>query len=292
MGQLQGKVALVTGANTGIGRETAKQLARMGAHVFLACRSLEKTQPALDEINALGQGKAEFLPLDLGSFAAVHECADLFLKRQLPLHLLINNAGLAGNKGMTESGFEMTFGVCHMGHFLLTNLLLDKLRQSAPARVVVVSSKMHKGKLDYDLSTVQSPTQSWNGIKEYKLAKLANVLFAKELAKRLQGTGVTVYAVHPGVVASDVWRSLPWPLDAILKHFMLTTEDGAKTSLYCATAEEVATQTGLYYDECAVAEPAPLALDSNVAAQLWQQSERWIEQMDQPPRTDVAATSL
>ncbi|HAG94556.1 MAG TPA: SDR family oxidoreductase, partial [Gammaproteobacteria bacterium] len=127
MGSMQGKVAIVTGANTGIGRETALELARQGAQVFLACRSQAKTQPVVDEINRQihdqDQGKAEFLPLDLGSFDSVRRCAELFLQKGLPLHVLVNNAGLAGNKGLTDSGFEMTFGVCHMGHFLLTNLL-------------------------------------------------------------------------------------------------------------------------------------------------------------------------
>ncbi len=277
MGSMQGKVAIVTGANTGIGRETAKELARQGAHVFLACRSREKTQPVVDDINGLGKGKAEFLPLDLGSFDSVRKCAEQFLQKNLPLHLLVDNAGLAGNKGLTESGFEMTFGVCHMGHFLLTNLLLDKLKQSAPARIVVVSSKMHKGPKAFDLSDVKAPTKSWNGIQEYGLAKLANILFVKELAKRLQGTGVTVYAVHPGVVASDVWRAVPWPLDKLIKLFMISTEEGAKTSLYCATSDEVADQSGLYYDECKVAEPSPLALDAGLAEELWGESERWVE---------------
>jgi len=164
-----------------------------------------------------------------------------------------------------------------MGHFLLTNLLLDKLKQSAPARIVVVSSKMHFGPKAFDLSKVKAPTQSFNGLKEYGLAKLCNVLFVKALAKRLQGTGVTVYAVHPGVVASDVWRSVPWPLGPIMKRFMLTTEDGAKTSLYCATAAAAAGESGLYYDECAVKEPSPLALDAVLAEKLWVVSEEWVE---------------
>ena len=280
MGKMQGKVAIVTGANTGIGRETAKELAREGAHVFLACRSREKTQPVLDEINGLiqdkDQAKAEFLPLDLGSFDSVRKCAELFLEKNLPLHLLVNNAGLAGAKGMTESGFEVTFGVCHVGHFLLTTLLLDKLKQSAPARIVVVSSKIHKRPKKFDLSDVRAPTKTLDGLKEYGLAKLANVLFAKALAKRLQGTGVTTYALHPGVVASDVWRAIPWPLDKLIKLFMISTEEGAKTSLYCAMADEVAGQSGLYYDECKVTEPSPLALDEGLAERLWKESEKWV----------------
>lgn len=281
MGSMQGKVAIVTGANTGIGRETALELARQGAQVFLACRSQAKTQPVVDEINRQihdqDQGKAEFLPLDLGSFDSVRRCAELFLQKGLPLHVLVNNAGLAGNKGLTDSGFEMTFGVCHMGHFLLTNLLLDTLKQSAPARIVVVSSKMHKGPKRFNFAAVKSPTKSWNGVPEYGQAKLANVLFVKALAKRLEGTGVNVYALHPGVVASDVWRALPWPLDKLIKPFMLSTADGAKTSLYCAMSDAAAGQSGLYYDECKVAEPSALALDEGLAEELWSKSEGWVE---------------
>ena len=277
MGSMQGKVAIVTGANTGIGRETALELARQGAQVFLACRSQAKTQPVVDEINRQihdqDQGKAEFLPLDLGSFDSVRRCAELFLQKGLPLHVLVNNAGLAGNKGLTDSGFEMTFGVCHMGHFLLTNLLLDTLKQSAPARIVVVSSKMHKGPKRFNFAAVKSPTKSWNGVPEYGQAKLANVLFVKALAKRLEGTGVNVYALHPGVVASDVWRALPWPLDKLIKPFMLSTAEGAKTSLYCAMSDAAAGQSGLYYDECKVAEPSALALDEGLAEELWSKSE-------------------
>jgi len=278
---MQGKVAIVTGANTGIGRETALELARQGAQVFLACRSQAKTQPVVDEINRQihdqDQGKAEFLPLDLGSFDSVRRCAELFLQKGLPLHVLVNNAGLAGNKGLTDSGFEMTFGVCHMGHFLLTNLLLDTLKQSAPARIVVVSSKMHKGPKRFNFAAVKSPTKSWNGVPEYGQAKLANVLFVKALAKRLEGTGVNVYALHPGVVASDVWRALPWPLDKLIKPFMLSTAEGAKTSLYCAMSDAAAGQSGLYYDECKVAEPSALALDEGLAEELWSKSEGWVE---------------
>ena len=180
-------------------------------------------------------------------------------------------------KGLTDSGFEMTFGVCHMGHFLLTNLLLDTLKQSAPARIVVVSSKMHKGPKRFNFAAVKSPTKSWNGVPEYGQAKLANVLFVKALAKRLEGTGVNVYALHPGVVASDVWRALPWPLDKLIKPFMLSTAEGAKTSLYCAMSDAAAGQSGLYYDECKVAEPSALALDEGLAEELWSKSEGWVE---------------
>lgn len=276
---LQGKVALVTGANTGIGRITARELALQGAHVFLACRSRERTQPVLDEIAQLSGGKAraEFIALDLGDLASVRQCADTFLRRDLPLHLLICNAGLAGARGMTASGFELAFGTCHVGHFLLTQLLLERITASAPARIVVVASKAHRQVKSFDFDTVRDSTRSRTGLPEYGRAKLANILFAKALAKRLQGTGVTVYALHPGVVATDVWRSVPWPLDRLMKLFMLSSEEGAATTLHCATSPAVANDTGLYYDDCRVTRPTALAEDATLAERLWQESERWIQ---------------
>lgn len=276
---LQGKVALVTGANTGIGRVTARQLALQGAHVFLACRSRERTQPVLDEIAQLssGKAKAEFIALDLGDLASVRQCADTFLRRDLPLHLLICNAGLAGARGMTASGFELAFGTCHVGHFLLTQLLLERITASAPARIVIVASKAHRQVKHFDFDTVRDSTRSRTGLPEYGRAKLANILFAKALAKRLQGTGVTVYALHPGVVATDVWRSVPWPLDRLMKLFMLSSEEGAATTLHCATSPAVANDSGLYYDACRVTRPTALAEDAALAERLWQESERWIQ---------------
>lgn len=275
---LSGKVALVTGANTGIGRVTATQLALRGAHVFLACRSAERTQPVLQDIAQLSDGKAraEFLPLDLGDLASVRACAQQFLARGLPLHILVNNAGLAGARGFTASGFELAFGVCHVGHFLLTELLLDTLKASAPARVVMVASKAHRQARGIDFDAVRRPTATRTGLREYGVAKLANILFAAELARRLHGTGVTTYALHPGVVATDVWRSVPWPLQGLIKRFMLSAEDGAATTLYCATDPAVASQSGLYYDACRAAEPTALARDANLAARLWRETEGWL----------------
>lgn len=275
---LNGKVALVTGANSGIGQVTARQLALQGYHVFLACRSRQKTEPVLQEIRSLshGQARAEFIELDLGNLDSVRRCAEVFLARDLPLHLLVANAGLAGQKGMTESGFELTFGVCHVGHFLLTQLLTSRLKESKPARIVIVASKAHRHAKGIDFDAVLKPTQSLGGIKEYAVAKLANVLFAKELGRRLYGAGVTVYAVHPGVVFTNVWRSLPKPLVKLMSRFMIDAQDGAATTLYCATRPQLAGDTGLYYDNCKVVVSSPAAQNIDLARRLWEKSEGWV----------------
>ncbi|WP_447507176.1 SDR family oxidoreductase [Acinetobacter oleivorans] len=278
--KLNGKVALVTGANSGIGAVTARELALQGYHVFLACRSINKAQSVIQEIQSLshGQAKVEFIELDLADLDSVRRCAKSFLSRDLPLHLLIANAGLAGQKGLTQSGFELTFGVCHVGHFLLTKLLTEKLIDSKPARVVVVASKAHRHARGIDFNAVLKPTDSFGGLKEYAVAKLANILFAKELGRRLYGTGVTVYAVHPGVVSTNVWRAMPQPFVKLISHFMISPEEGAKTTLYCATQPQVAGDTGFYYEDCKVKVSSHAAQNINLANELWEQSLNWVKQ--------------
>lgn len=272
-----GQVALVTGANTGIGLVTARELARQGMHVFIACRSAERAQPALELIRATGgNAQVEFLPLDLGDFDSVRECARMFLARGLPLHLLVNNAGLAGTRGFTKSGFELAFGVNHMGHFLLTQLLLDRIKASTPARIVTVASRAHRRVQGIDWDAVRRPTRTRLALEEYGVSKLANVLFSAELGRRLAGSGVTTYSLHPGVVASDVWRSVPWPLRALFKMTMISTEEGAATTLYCASSPEAALETGLYYEKCRVKTPSKDALNPALAAELWKRSEQWV----------------
>ena len=275
--RLAGQVALVTGANTGIGFVTARELARMGAHVFIACRNAQRAQPALDAIRvASGNTQVEALALDLGDVASVRRCADTFLARGLPLHLLVNNAGLAGTRGLTASGFELAFGVNHMGHFLLTQLLLDRLLASAPARIVTVASRAHTRTDGIDWDALRQPTRSRTGVHEYAVSKLANVWFSAELGRRLAGTGVNTYALHPGVVASDVWRAVPWPFRSLMKLRMISTEEGARTSLYCATSPDCAGETGLYYDTCRLQTPSTLGRDTTMALKLWRESERWL----------------
>ena len=274
---LAGRVALITGANTGIGLVTARELAARGAHVFIACRSLKRAQRAIDEIREAAENpKVTFLELDLADLDSVRACAAVFLAHDLPLHLLINNAGLAGAKGLTKSGFELAFGTNHLGPFLLTQLLLDRIKLSAPARIVTVASRAHIRVSGIDFDAVTKPTISKAGLPEYGVSKLANVLFSAELARRLAGTGVTTYSLHPGVVASDVWRELPQPFRALAKLFMISVEEGAATTLYCATSPDVSNETGLYYDKCRVKEPSKVGQDIALAAELWQRSEAWV----------------
>ena len=275
---LQGKVALITGANTGIGRVTARELAKRGAHIVITARNQERAQPVLDEIRTESpQAKVDFIPLELSNFASIRACANAFIALNLPLHILVNNAGLAGAKGLTHEGFEMTFGVNHVGTFLLTQLLLPKLQASAPARVVTVASRAHYKAQPFDWDALRQKRRSFSGYPEYCTSKFANVLFSAELARRLQGTGVTTYALHPGVVATDVWRAVPWPFRSWIKRNMITPEQGAETSIYCATSPEIARETGLYYDSCKTKEVSTLAQDQALARELWLRSEEWVK---------------
>ncbi len=204
------KVVIVTGANTGIGRVTAEELAGGGAHVFMACRSRERSEPVRDEIRQNTANKrVELLDLDLGSFDSVRQCAEDFIARDLELDILINNAGLAGAQGLTESGFEVHFGVNHLGHFLLTHLLLPRMKTLEHARIVNVASRAHTRVDGIDFEAMTRRTQTKTGFPEYCVSKLANVVYNMKLADILADSSVKTYALHPGVVASDVWRRRP-----------------------------------------------------------------------------------
>jgi retinol dehydrogenase 12 len=245
--------------------------------VFIACRSASNGIEAVRKIKEQSAStNVESLVLDLGDFDSIKKCAATFLAKELPLHLLVNNAGLAGQKGFTKSGFELAFGVNHVGHFLLTQLLLNRIRASGPARIVNLASRAHIRSNGLDWEACVKPTSTLFAFKEYASSKLANVLFSAELARRLNGSNVTTYALHPGVVASDIWRKVPWPISTLVKRNMLSTEDGAKTSLYCALSPAVANETGLYYDKCQVKTPSALGLDMSLAAELWRRSEEWV----------------
>jgi NAD(P)-dependent dehydrogenase (short-subunit alcohol dehydrogenase family) len=274
-GELSGRTFLVTGANTGIGRATATALARRGGRVYLACRSEQKGRAAVAGIvTATGNEAVTFLPLDLASLVSVRICAEQFLARGEPLHVLINNGGVAGSRGATPDGFELAFGVNHLGHFALTTALLDCLAASAPARVVNVSSDAHYQAKGIDFEAVRRPTASRTGLPEYAVSKLSNVLFTQELARRVAGRGITAYALHPGVVASDIWRRVPWPVRPLMKLRMLSPEEGARTSLYCATSPELAQASGRFYDKCTERAASAVATPE-LAGALWQRSEAW-----------------
>jgi len=277
MGDLTGRTFLVTGGNTGIGRATAASLAHRGGRVFLACRSQEKGRAAVAAIAAAtGNDSVKFLPLDLADLASVRGAATAFLALDEPLHALVNNAGVAGQRGRTKDGFELAFGVNHLGHFLLTAALLGRLADSAPARVVMVSSDAHYQAKGIDFGAARQPTASVTGLREYAVSKLCNVLFAQELARRTAGRGVSSYALHPGVVASDIWRRVPWPVRPLIKRRMVTPEEGARTPLYCATSSDVAADSGLYYDNCRRRETSSVATPE-LAGELWRRSETWVE---------------
>jgi retinol dehydrogenase-12 len=275
MTDLQGKTFLVTGANTGIGRATAQTLARRGGKVVLACRSEAKTAPVIaDMVADTGNREVEFLSLDLSDLESVRAAARTFLDRDEPLHVLVNNAGVAGQRGQTAQGFELAFGINHLGHFLFTTLLLDRLRQTGGARIVNVSSDSHYQAKGVDFEAVRRPTKGVTGLSEYAVSKLCNVLFTQELARRVPASEVATSALHPGVIASDIWRRLPFPIRPVMKLFMKSADEGAETSLYCATAAELEGVSGLFYTDCREKAANPAATPE-LAAELWQRSQEW-----------------
>jgi retinol dehydrogenase-12 len=274
MAALSGRTFLVTGGNTGIGLATAQALAAQGGRVHIACRSEQKGAAAVAAIAAAtGSDQVAFLQLDLADLGSVRAAAQTFLAQEEPLHVLINNAGVAGRRGLTQDGFELLFGVNHLGHFAFTTALLDCLT-SSQGRIVNVSSDAHYQAPGVDFDRLRRPARTIAAMREYAVSKLCNVLFTQELARRVAGTGVTAYALHPGVVASDIWRRVPWPVRPLLTRRMLTVDEGARTSLYCATAPELAGVSGRYYEDCAEREPSPVATP-DLGARLWQRSEEW-----------------
>ena len=271
---MSGKVCLVTGANSGIGKVTALELARMGARVVMVCRDRARGEAALTEIKqATGSGGLELMLCDLSSQADIRRFADQFRATHDRLDVLVNNAGVYLRKRTTTvDHLEATLAINHLGYFLLTNLLLDMLKQGAPSRVVNVSSDAHAhGHINFD--DLQGE-KSYSGVKAYCHSKLANILFTRELARRLAGTGVTANCLHPGAVATGIFRALPKPIEAIIKLVTMSPEKGAQTSIYLASAPAVEQVTGRYFVKCAEARPSSEAQDDQVASRLWAESAR------------------
>jgi NAD(P)-dependent dehydrogenase (short-subunit alcohol dehydrogenase family) len=280
---LQGKTVVITGGNSGVGKETAVALAQLGAHVVIAARNATKARAAVKEVRerAHAGGCVETMPIDLASFASVRAFAATFTASYDRCHVLINNAGLVlGKRHVTEDGHEQTWQVNHLSHFLLTNLLHDTLVASAPARVVNVASQAHRAArngLDFD--DLDWERRRYRPFAVYGATKLANILFTRELARRWDGSGITANAVHPGFVASNFgkendlgwWGNIGMPL---ARPFAISNAKGARTSIYVASSAEVESVSGQFFVKCALGSTTPAAMDMEAAARLWDVSAK------------------
>lgn len=266
---------MVTGANGGIGKATALGLANIGATVFMVCRSRERGEAALAEIKEQSSNEHIFLLVaDLASQAEIRQLAEDFKRQHSRLHVLVNNAGIVPRKRqLTVDGFETQFAVNHLAPFLLTNLLLDVLKSSAPARIVTVASNMHRG-ATMDFDDLQSE-RSYGPVRVYCRTKLANVLFTNELARRLQGTGVSANCLHPGVVATNLLADamgMPRALKSTTRLIGSSPDKGARTSIYLAASPEVEGISGKYFVGQKAVESSKVSYDEKVASRLWRVS--------------------
>ena len=270
---MEGKVCVVTGATAGIGKETALSLAKMGATVVIVARDAAKSARTVDEIEAaVPNAKVDVVLADFASLAAVRAAAAEIGRRYGAVHVLVNNAGLANkHRTLSADGFELTFAVNHLAPFLLTRELMPLLRAGAPSRIVTVASAAEAhGPIDFD--DLQSE-KNYQGFRAYGKSKLANVLFTYELAARLAGSGITANCLHPGAVATDLLRKLPWLLYALISPFLLTPEQGAATQLFLASSPQVEGVSGGYYVKCKAARSSPRSYDASARKRLWEVSE-------------------
>jgi NAD(P)-dependent dehydrogenase (short-subunit alcohol dehydrogenase family) len=278
---LTGKVALITGASSGVGKVSAYKLAEKGCHVILATRSYSKTEPIIkDIIEKTGNKNVEFVEFIADDLESVKKCAQEFKAKNLPLHILMNNAGLAGIGGVSKQGFQHTFAVNYLSHFLLTDLLLPVLKSSSPSRIVNVSSTGHRTGRLYDFESLKSPDQATLDrvyLQNYADSKLAQAMHARKLSQLLQGTGVSTYSLHPGVVATDIWKVFPGFVQPVMKWFMITEEQGAMTQLYCATEPKLQNTSGKYYDNCQEAKYNPFIDVQEHIDLLWEKSMEFIK---------------
>ncbi|KAM3868215.1 retinol dehydrogenase 14 [Diretmus argenteus] len=276
--RLDGKTVLITGGSSGTGKETAVALAVRGARVIIACRDVDKAEKAVREIKLRSRSfNVLHMELDLANLRSIREFCKSFLQKEKRLDILVNNAGMPSVLDWTDDGFSMCFGVNHLGHFLLTNLLLPRLKESAPSRVVTLTCSNYKyQKLDFqDLNYNLLPFFT------YCRSKLANIYFSQELARITEGKGVTSYAVHPGFVQSGwtcyysiLFRML---MQVIMWMFFVPCELGAQTVVYCAVSDEAAKYSGCYFADCRPATLRPFARDAGVAKKLWEASERLVK---------------
>uniref|UniRef100_A0A3Q1FGU2 Retinol dehydrogenase 12, like n=1 Tax=Acanthochromis polyacanthus TaxID=80966 RepID=A0A3Q1FGU2_9TELE len=255
------------------------RLCYRGAKIIIACRDMEKAKEAMKEIiETSGNDNVKCMKLDLSDTKSIREFAEAFKKDEPKLNILINNAGvMICPYGKTADGFETQIGVNHLGHVLLTYLLLDLIKESAPARILTVSSMVHSwGTINLeDLNS----DKSYDKMKAYSQSKLANVLFSHSLAKRLKGTGVTCYALHPGAVKTDLQRHVSGPMYLLMlfiRPFFKTAVQGAQTTIYCAVEPSLENETGQYYGDCARTDCCPAGKDDDLAQKLWELSCRML----------------
>jgi NAD(P)-dependent dehydrogenase (short-subunit alcohol dehydrogenase family) len=278
---MQGKVCIVTGADSGIGKATSLGLAQMGATVVMVCRDRTKGEEAQNEIKTKsGNDAIDLLLAELSSQDSIRQLVENFQQHYTQLHVLINNAGGVNlSRRVTVDGFEMTFAVNYLAPFLLTNLLLDKLKASAPARIVNVSSESHEsGYIKMDDLQLE---KKYRLMRAYGQSKLALVLFTYELARRLQGTGVTANCLHPGFVATNIGQSGVGRVGRsivklIFSSLGISPEEGAKTSIYLASSPDIEGVTGKYFVKSIPVRSAPISYDESLQRQLWEESAKLV----------------
>jgi NAD(P)-dependent dehydrogenase (short-subunit alcohol dehydrogenase family) len=275
---MDGKVCLVTGATSGIGEITAAALAARCAQVVVVGRNQQKAEDTVQRIQSeTGSNSVHYLLADFADFQQIHDLVSSFRTQYSRLDVLINNAGAYFNtRRQTAYGVEMTFLVNHLAPFLLTNLISDMIKASPSARIINVSSDAHRyGSMDFNNLEFK---RGYFGMKAYARSKLANILFTYELARQLEGSTVTVNALHPGHIATDIYRTNFSVIGPILKwimgFFALTPEEGARTSIYLASSPDVAGVTGQYFVEKEAVQSSPMSYDKNLARQLWRVSEQ------------------
>jgi NAD(P)-dependent dehydrogenase (short-subunit alcohol dehydrogenase family) len=278
---MSGKICIVTGANSGIGKETALGLAQMGARVVMVCRNAEKGKAALEEIRReSGSSQVDLLIADMSSQASVRALAEQIRQKYPRLDVLVNNAGgAAPGHTLSADGIEMTLATNHLGAALLTLLLLDLLKASAPSRIVNVSSTEAQSPSRLDMNDLQFERRKYSAVAAYRQSKLLMNAFTFELARRLAGTGVTANCLHPGAVATNIWNPDLLPLIgglivAVVKPFLLNSKQGAAVSLYLATSPEVAQVSGEYFVKSKPAKSNPLSRDPKLMAEVWLCTEK------------------
>jgi NAD(P)-dependent dehydrogenase (short-subunit alcohol dehydrogenase family) len=268
---MKNKNVLITGGNSGIGKETAIGIAKAGANVIIACRNKEKGLQAVDEIKkASGNDQVNLLLMDLASMDSVRKAAEEFKSRHKQLHVLINNAAVFLNKREeTADGLEKTFATNYLGHFLLTHLLLDTIKASAPARIINVASKHIGIKINFDdLQT----TKNYSFMKAVGPTKLGMIMFSQELAKRLEGTGITVNSLHPGLAKSNILNDVPAFIRFIFKLMSTSSEKAAETSIFLATSPSVEKVSGRYFEKKKQVKPGSNATNPDDITRLWEMS--------------------